>query len=333
MKAPASLAAAVGLLFLAAGAATAATSTATPDPVSHLRPRVVVACANGVSDRVRGRVVCIHVGGKCVAAHNAKYRARGFTCVNGRLQRIRKPAVSVGDASVAEGNSGQTTLSVPVTLSASSRSAVTVSYATADGTAKAGSDYVAANGTLTFAPGETQKSIPVAVLGDTNIEAAETFTVTLSNPVNATIATATATATIQNDDTAVAVTAGQYKGATQNLNFVFFTLTPSRVITGFRVNDLPEQCDPGAEITGGIDFGNNTFPIDASGAVNVESTWTGSQKSGDIEWTSEHVKISGRFSTATTVSGTLLLQDELNYQGQHYRCSSGQITWTATLQG
>jgi Calx-beta domain len=320
-------------LFLVASVATSAAPAATHTLVSHVRPLVVAACTNGVTDRIRGRVVCIHVGGKCVAAHNAKYRARGFTCVNGRLQRVRKPAISIGDASAAEGNAGQTTLSVPVTLSAAARSAVTVSYSTADGTARAGSDYVAANGRVTFAPGETQKSIPLAVVGDTSIEPAETFTITLSSPVNATIAKAAATATIQNDDTAVAITAGSYKGSTQNLNYVFFTLTPARTITGFRVNDLPEQCDPGAEITGGIDFGDAAFAVDAAGSINAENTWTGSLKQGDIEWTSEYVKVTATFSTPTTVGGTLLLRDELNYQGQHYRCSSGEITWSATRQG
>lgn len=44
-------------------------------------------CRNGVADRLAGRTVCIHVGGKCVAAHNARYRRRGYTCVKGRLRR------------------------------------------------------------------------------------------------------------------------------------------------------------------------------------------------------------------------------------------------------
>jgi hypothetical protein len=89
-------------------------------------PTAAARCVNGVSDRIGGRTVCIHVGGKCLAAHNAAYRARGFTCVNSRLWRLKKVAISVGDASVAEGNAGTTTLSVPVTLSSTSRSIVVV---------------------------------------------------------------------------------------------------------------------------------------------------------------------------------------------------------------
>ena len=58
---------------------------------------------------------------------------------------------------------------------------MTVKYATADGTATAGSDYNAASGTLTFAAGETSKTVTVAVRGDTLVEGAETFRVVLSN--------------------------------------------------------------------------------------------------------------------------------------------------------
>jgi hypothetical protein len=210
---------------------------------------------------------------------------------------------------------------------------VTVDYATADGTAKAGSDYAPANGTLRFGPGETRATIPISVTGDTNIEPDETLTVTLSNPVHAKIARGTATETITNDDTAVPITAGSYKGTTQNGNYVFFTLNADRTATGFRVNDLPELCDHGAEITGGIDFGKDVFPVNSAGQLLAEGSWTGSNVQGDVEWTSFYAKITGLFNTPTTINGTIIENDELNYQGQHYRCSSGQITWSATRQG
>jgi hypothetical protein len=314
----------------AAAALTAAAGVATAAKAPLL---VAGNCTNGVSDRVNGHAVCIRVGGRCAAAHNARYRARGYTCVNGRLRRIAKPAISIGDASAAEGNSGTTTVSVPVTLSAASGSPVTVGYATANGTASAGSDYTAASGTLVFRAGETQKAIPIAVAGDTTIEQDETFTVTLANPVNAKLAKASATATIRNDDTAVSVTPGSYKGQTQNGNYVFFTLTGDRKITGFRVNDLTETCDPGGRITGGIDFGTNVFNVGTDGRVLAEGSWTGSDVHGDIEWTSFYAKITGVFTTPTSIGGTIIERDELNYQGRHYRCSSGEITWSATRQG
>jgi Calx-beta domain len=329
-----------GPLFLVAAVMTASAPAAVsprtlagPASAYRTEPAAAKRCTNGVPDRINGHDVCIHVGGKCVAAHNAKYRARGYTCVNGRLRRVTKPSISIGDASVPEGNSGTTTLSVPVTLSAASTSTVRVDYATANGTATAGSDYTAANGTLTLPAGETTKTIPISVAGDITIEPDETFTVTLSNPVNARIARGTATETITNDDTAVPVTPGSYRGATQNGNYVFFTLTPNRTITGFRVNDLPESCDPGGEITGGIDFGKDVFPVNSAGQLVAEGSWTGSNVQGDVEWTSFYAKIIGIFSTPTSINGTIIENDELNYKGQHYRCSSGQITWSATLLG
>jgi hypothetical protein len=114
------------------------------------------------------------------------------------------PSVSIAGASLAEGNSGTANAGFTVTLSAASASTVSVQYATANGTATAGSDYTTTSGTLTFAPGQTSKPIPVPVIGDTTVEADETFTVTLSSPTNATLGTAQATGTITNDDSASA---------------------------------------------------------------------------------------------------------------------------------
>ncbi len=69
------------------------------------------------------------------------------------------------------------------------RSIVTVDYATHDGTAAAAADYSAKSGTLTFAPGQTVKNIAVPIIDDAAAEDAETFTLTLAAPTNATIAT------------------------------------------------------------------------------------------------------------------------------------------------
>ena len=111
------------------------------------------------------------------------------------------PTVSIGNASKAEGNSGTSNMSFTVTLSKAATAPVTVQYATSNGTATAGQDYVAASGTITFAAGETSKTVNVVVNGDATSESDETFTVTLSNPSGITIATAVATGTITNDDT------------------------------------------------------------------------------------------------------------------------------------
>ncbi|MFO1081352.1 MAG: Calx-beta domain-containing protein [Reyranellaceae bacterium] len=116
------------------------------------------------------------------------------------------PTLSIADTSLAEGNSGSKLMTFTVTLSQAAASSVSVAYATADGTAKAGSDFTAASGTLTFAAGETSKTISVAILGDTAVEADEAFSLVLSTPSGATLARGTATGTILNDDTAPAPT-------------------------------------------------------------------------------------------------------------------------------
>jgi hypothetical protein len=77
---------------------------------------------------------------------------------------------------------------------------VQVSYATANGTAIAGSDYVATSGVVTFAPGVTAQTIAVQLNGNVTFEPTETFFVNLSNPVNAVLGVAQATGTIVNDD-------------------------------------------------------------------------------------------------------------------------------------
>jgi hypothetical protein len=108
--------------------------------------------------------------------------------------------LAVADASVLEGNRGTSNVAVAVTLSSGSSQAITVSYRTVAGTAKAKEDYTATSGTLTFQPGETSRTISVSIKGDRKREANETFSVQLSNAVGATIEDGSATVTILNDD-------------------------------------------------------------------------------------------------------------------------------------
>ncbi len=111
------------------------------------------------------------------------------------------PTISIADVSVTEGQSGTTTASFSVTLSAASTQPVTVQYATSDGSATAAEDYApVALTTLTFNPGETSKPVLVTINGDTAVESDETFAVMLSNPANATITDGTGLGTILDDD-------------------------------------------------------------------------------------------------------------------------------------
>ena len=112
------------------------------------------------------------------------------------------PTLAIGDASITEGDSGSSQLSFTVTLSQAATGPVTVSYSTANGTATAGSDYTARSGTLTFAAGETTKTVTVPITGDTAVEGNETFTISLAAASGATIADGAAVGTIVNNDTA-----------------------------------------------------------------------------------------------------------------------------------
>jgi predicted extracellular nuclease len=113
-------------------------------------------------------------------------------------QQVLPPAISINDVSVREPERTRTTASATftVTLSNPSPQAVLVRFATANGTAKAGSDYVAASGTVTFAPGETTRTIAVTILSNGKREATETFFVNLSAATNATIADSRGVASI-----------------------------------------------------------------------------------------------------------------------------------------
>ena len=107
-------------------------------------------------------------------------------------------AVSVADARAREGE--DETIDFAVSLSRAASGRVSVTYATADGTATAGSDYTRASGKLRFAPGETEKRVRVPVLDDVVDEGEETFTLRLLNASGAVVADGEATGTIVNSD-------------------------------------------------------------------------------------------------------------------------------------
>lgn len=114
---------------------------------------------------------------------------------------VEGPAtLSVADTETDEAEGA--TLDFTVNLSRALETAATVDYATSDGSATAGEDYTARSGTLTFNPGETEKTIAVTVLDDAHDEGKETMRLTLSSPKPryVKLARATATGTINNTD-------------------------------------------------------------------------------------------------------------------------------------
>ena len=109
---------------------------------------------------------------------------------------VTTPELWIGDAAVEEGGTAE----FEVTLSPAGSETVTVDFQTVDGTAAAGSDYTTKTGTLTFAAGQTTKTIMVSTVEDDVQEETEAFTVTLSNPTGATLADDSGTGTITDDD-------------------------------------------------------------------------------------------------------------------------------------
>jgi hypothetical protein len=194
--------------------------------------------------------------------------------INNNQQTI--PGLSVSDVNLVEGNAGTTTFAFNVALSTASAQNVTVDFATADGTAVSSSDYQALNGSLTFNPGETSKTVNVLVNGDTQNEPDETFLVQLRNPANATLAKAQGAATITNDDSTQAQPSLSISDRTQVEGDSGTTLFGFNVVlsaaSGQAVTVIFATADGTA--TGGSDYqassGSLTFnPGETSKTINV----------------------------------------------------------------
>ncbi|HEY9503653.1 MAG TPA: FG-GAP-like repeat-containing protein, partial [Pyrinomonadaceae bacterium] len=141
------------------------------------------------------------------------------------------PIVNIEDSFAIEGNSGTTDILFLVRLSNPSFQTVTVDFGTANDSAIAGSDYVATSGTVTFAPGETEKSATVPYIGDTVDETAERFFVNLSNQQNSNMGRSQAQAFIIDDDGPTVqindITVGEGNAGTRSATFTLTLSAPS----------------------------------------------------------------------------------------------------------
>ena len=196
--------------------------------------------------------------------------------------------ISIGDVTLAEGNSGQTLFNFPVTLvtnnCGNAPNSVTVNYTTANGTATlADSDYQLTSGTLTFTPdpgGAPQiQNISVPVNGDCKSEGQETFVVNLSGAVNAVISDTAGTGTISNDDTANDISIGDVTLAEGNsgqtiFNFPVTLLTnncgnaPNSVTVNYATaNGTATLADGDYQLT----FGTLTFTPNPGGPPQTQN--------------------------------------------------------------
>jgi hypothetical protein len=232
------------------------------------------------------------------------------------VKGVPKPSVSVATVSQAEGNAGTQPATFTVSLTKASPLRVTVAYATANGTATAGPDYTATSGTLVFAPGETSKTVAVPIVGDTAFESDETFTLTLSNPVNSVLGTATATGTITNDDAPTA-SPGHYNGGIAGSgNIDFDVAADGHTVSGLTLV-VYISCNNGVA-------GLIRLVLDGTASIRPDLTF---EIGGQAEGFSANLK--GKFDkTANTAAGTLQVQ--LSSGG--VSCDTGLESWTAARQ-
>jgi hypothetical protein len=192
------------------------------------------------------------------------------------------PAVAVSDATGIDGACTATPATFTVSLSPASGQAVTVGFATEPGTATPPLDYVAVAGTVTFPPGATSAQVLVPVVDDLVPEPSETFTLRLSNPVNATLGDAAGVGTITDQDGAGAgflgelshgrVVADDLRGSTQFRDLFQLTQWPYASYEAV-VDALSGDVDPLV-----------LRRVDCQGTVLQDSVPTGSGKSRALRW-------------------------------------------------
>ena len=222
------------------------------------------------------------------------------------------PALSIADVTIAEGNSGPSAATFSVSLSQSSAVPVTVTYATTNGTAVAGSDYTAVPATtLTFPPGTTSLPVSVNVIGDTAIEPDETFVVNLTLPGGATIADSQGVGTITNDEApAVPVTVTlQVAAGVDDVN------ETNGILTIAAADGWIGNGDSNAAAFAGLRFVNVPIPANAiitSARLETQAASTQSNRMS-FQFGIEAAANSAAFSAASLPSQRPLLGAKLNH--------------------
>ena len=217
-------------------------------------------------------------------------------------------------AAAADENSGS--VSLPVTRSGTTSGTASLTYALTSGTATAGTDFNGAGGTVNFADGQATANIVVPVTGDSTVELNETFTATISDPSTGQITTASATGTINNDDSSVISLAGGTvtEGDSSSVNLPFTVSLTNPVDTDITVS---RQTLATGTATSGADFtalsaatltipANQTtasFNVAVTGEHEVESSET-------VAASLSTLSASGRNVSLGTVEATGTITDD-----------------------
>ena len=184
-----------------------------------------------------------------------------------------------------------------------------VTYATADGTAIAGTNYTAATGTITFPAGTTTEQVPVTILG--GVASTADFTLNLTTPVNATISDATATATIQNPGVSLPTLSiadlSQDEGVGANSTFDFVVTLSAASGNIVTVNYATAD---GTAVVANNDYqaasGTLTFPIGATSEI-IPVTVIGNTTVGpNLTFTVNLTDASNASLTRTSATGTIV---------------------------
>lgn len=242
-------------------------------------------------------------------------------------------SLSINDVSVDE-DAG--TAVFTVTLSSLSGLDVTVDFDTSDGTAMAGLDYMAANGTVSIPAGSTTITVPVTILDDTLYEGNETFTVTLSSPVNATIADGTGIGTIIDNDPAPTLSINNVS-VDESAGTAVFTVTMN-VISGLDT-DVDYATSDGTAVAG-EDYtatnGTLTIPVGSTtGTISVTILDDALYENDETYTVTLSSPVNATIADGTGI-GTILDNDpipEIAFSTDAYQVDeeSGSATITVTL--
>ena len=287
--------------------------SATPSPteltfttLNWNQPQIVTVSAAVDADAIDDPAVTLEhsvsggdYGGHRIVGHRDDHRADGPHAVCDRRY-------SAGGGSV----------DFVVTLSAQSSKSVTVGYATADDTATSPDDYAAASSSLTFAPGETTKTVTVATGNDIFHEPTETFTLGLTNPANAEIQSGagTATGTITDDDPAPTAVMLSLNPAAVGESAAATTVT---VTASLNNSPLPTATTVTVSRTGGTATSGTDYPPVNAFTVTIQDGQTSGtaqlsfDPSGDgLAEGDETVILTGTATGLTSGTATLTITDD-----------------------